>query len=297
MSYARGMQGATLPGKTVCISCGYHLAGLKNADLCPECGTPCAQSDFQDNLYDAGYPYITRLAIGSRLVLYGQYVYLFGIFARLLAAWMLIPALGAPNWFSLSIPNESGRIAMAAGSSLWVVGWFIAMPPDTSASAEKGQRTTRMIFRTTIVAAFIIHTLGFVFDHPLAIFFAVFIMTGATFITYFVTLAWMKRNAIRVGDQEFIKSIPFSKTAGVLALLLFLIAYICFIVAILTPQELLQRQPVEDSTIYIILAGLLFALGVLAGITGYFPMVHSFAKAMTQARQRAEPLQYTGTQP
>lgn len=295
MSYARGMQGVTLPSNTVCISCGYHLAGLKNADLCPECGMPCAESDFQDNLYDAGYPYIARLAIGSRLVLYGQYVYLFGVFARLLAAWMLIPALGAPNWFSLSIPNESGRIAMAAGSSLWVVGWFIAMPLDTSASAEKGQRTTRNIFRIAIVAAFVMHTLGFVFDHPLAIFFAVFVMAGATFITYFVTLAWMKRNAIRVGDPEFVKSIPFSKVAGTLAFVLFLISFSCLLLSVLASSD--DSQPTETSTTYLILAGLVLALGLLAGITGYFPMVHSFARAMTQARQRAEPLQYTGTQP
>ncbi len=296
MSYARGMQGATLPSRTVCTSCGYHLAGLKNADLCPECGTPCAQSDFRDNLYVSGYPYIARLAIGSRLVLYGQYVYLLGVFARLLAAWKLIPALGAPNWLPLSVSYESGRIALAAGSLLWVVGWFIAMPLDTSASAEKGQRTTRMIFRTAIVTAFILHTLGFVLDHPLAIFFAVFAMIGAILITYFVTLAWMKRNAIRVGDREFIKSIPFSQTASFIAMLLFLIAYTCFIVAIITPQELSQPLPVEASTIYMILAGLIFALGVLAGIIGYFPMVHSFARAMTEARQRAEPLQYTGMQ-
>jgi hypothetical protein len=38
------MTNDTIPPNTICIACGYDLAGLKETDLCPECAMSCGDS-------------------------------------------------------------------------------------------------------------------------------------------------------------------------------------------------------------------------------------------------------------
>lgn len=282
-----------LSASTICIHCGYHLVGLMSDADCPECGESCKDSLTDDNLYEADFGFISRLSLGTKLVLYGQYTYLLGVLFRVLAVWTITPGLRTPAAIPFGIPNATGRLLLAVGSTLWVVGWFIATPFDTAPGAEKEQRSTRNILRSVIVAAYILHTIGFVFDQAVVIFFAIFGMAMAGFIAYFVTLNWMKRQVMRAGDHDLVKSIRLAKLAGVLAIVLSLLSFAIFVHAARTQADT-TIDPVA-SDVYTALAGIVLLLGLVAGIAGYFPIVHSFAKAMKLAKQRAEPLQYAGT--
>jgi hypothetical protein len=282
----------TLPRNTVCLACGYHLAGLRADDVCSECGSPCAHSLLEDSIFNAGFAYISRLALGSRLVVYGQYVYLLGLLSAALAIWIQIPGIWTPKFLSILFPSTTGRVALAIGSTLWVAGWFIATPRDTSPNADNQQRTTRLILRGSILTALGLHTLGFVFLIPIAMFVAFFVMLAAAYVSYFVTLAWMRRNAARAGDLELAKSIGYARVAGVLAFVLFLISFAILLSYLGDSAKTAGSS--ELQAVYLSLIGFVLLLGLIAGIAGYFPIVHGFARTMQTARLRSEPLLFAG---
>lgn len=62
-----------------CVSCGYHLVDLKHTDNCPECGLDCKESLVEQSLYRSGAGYIKTLRRGYRNIRTGYILLLLGI--------------------------------------------------------------------------------------------------------------------------------------------------------------------------------------------------------------------------
>ena len=58
-------------GDSPCINCNYNLRGSSRADVCPECGTPVAESGVGMTLVNANRQWLRRVELGLALILAG----------------------------------------------------------------------------------------------------------------------------------------------------------------------------------------------------------------------------------
>ncbi|MDZ4828650.1 MAG: hypothetical protein SGJ09_00450 [Phycisphaerae bacterium] len=149
---------------TVCLACGYSLAGLPTDGRCPECATPVARSLRGNMLEYANPDYVRSLQRGVELVMVGTVV----------AAmwWVATPII-------MSVFVGQGRLTFDGGMKL-VVGadflgavlllagyWFLTSPDPAlrdSASDVRSRHWLRgliiFIAVTTLVGLFAILTPG-----------------------------------------------------------------------------------------------------------------------------------------
>jgi hypothetical protein len=117
-----------------CQECGYNLRGLAEDDQCPECAAPISRSTRRDLLRFADPRWLQRLALGSRLVIFGS----IGIFAAdiggLVATWLLTNR-------SMEVLETLHEVAGLVRAGLLLVvaagGWLLTTPEPGGAGPER----------------------------------------------------------------------------------------------------------------------------------------------------------------
>jgi hypothetical protein len=105
---------------TICIACGYDLAGLQSEGTCPECGTPCQNSLLADSMYYQTDKYLKRIILGSRLVT---------IAFAVIASWILVSIAGYLVGFTIPFRFVGGLLNLAL-ILLATIGWYSLTATD-----------------------------------------------------------------------------------------------------------------------------------------------------------------------
>jgi hypothetical protein len=133
-----------LKPNTICIACGYDLAGLQSEGTCPECGTPCHNSLLADSMYHQTDKYLKRIILGSRLVI---------IAFAVIASWILVSIVGFLVGFSFAFGLISGLLNLAL-ILLATIGWYSLTATDKL--GHPMSRRTRLAKTIRILAVLLV---------------------------------------------------------------------------------------------------------------------------------------------
>lgn len=136
-----------------CVSCSYNLMGLMRDSLCPECGTPVANS-LRDNLLINSSPvYLARIHKGVFLVQAGIIVMILMFIgtrlSRLIAVFVAVGTGGGLGWMYAAIFASAAAMLVIAGMSLY--GWWLLSEADPRANQNDRGESPRRIVRITVV--------------------------------------------------------------------------------------------------------------------------------------------------
>lgn len=123
-----------------CKRCGYNLRGLREENLCPECGTPVGRSTTADLLRFADPNWVGRVAAGANLLVWAL---LLGILLGCLS--------GVGGMVTGSVLPQLFVSAGLLLVSLLGVWWLTT--PDPSGIGEEQRRNPRKIVRIASVIA------------------------------------------------------------------------------------------------------------------------------------------------
>jgi hypothetical protein len=152
-----------------CLVCYYNLQGLPAAGVCPECGTPVADSLRGNLLRYSPVLFLHRLRTGISLVFWAALastlLMVLGVVARFVAAGAAAAAGGPPGggWSSLVDAVVAGLTAIISGLSIYA--WWLFSSPDPALLGQDRAESARRWLRwgvtavaVTTLAAFIVST-------------------------------------------------------------------------------------------------------------------------------------------
>lgn len=120
-----------ISGHFQCIQCGYQLAGLSPQGVCPECGTPVAESIKGDGLAFASVAYLRTIARGLSMVRW----------AVLLTVCVFIGVLMVNVFFWANLASwwaaVGARLVYLLPLGLNAVGWYMLTGNDPMLPAER----------------------------------------------------------------------------------------------------------------------------------------------------------------
>lgn len=138
-----------------CVSCSYNLMGLMGDSLCPECGTPVANS-LRDNLLINSSPvYLARIHKGVFLVQAGIIVmillFIGSMLGTMVAGFLMAAAGGGggTGWMYVVIFASAAATLVIAGMSLY--GWWLLSEADPRANDNDRGESPRRIVRITVI--------------------------------------------------------------------------------------------------------------------------------------------------
>lgn len=139
-----------------CRGCRYRLSGLREDQICPECGVPVAESLREYAYGEADVPYLRKLRLGARLALLN------------ILSWPMLASLAAEAAYRAFSGSGGSRGALLFTSSavigvcllqcLGAIGWWYITSPDNDAARILPIRRARPMVRWLRIAA----ALGFV---------------------------------------------------------------------------------------------------------------------------------------
>ncbi len=151
------VSGDTVTEDRACIQCGYSLRGLAVSGVCPECATPAARSLRGDLLMHSSRPFVTRLALGARLVWWSLALTLITPLAMLVVL-VLLGTLGMGpllGWIWLLFFFALVLVACTA-----VTGWWLLSSPDPALPEREGLLTARWTLRGASAAGVVCLLIG-----------------------------------------------------------------------------------------------------------------------------------------
>ncbi len=183
---------------TPCRRCGYNLRGLMPTSLCPECGTPIAQSLVGNLLKHADPDWLERLRFGTSLKLWN--ILLIAFF--MIAAGVLVAA-GLPD----SLITIAGLVAGALG--LWatiVITW-----QEPRIALQEDPVTLRKAIRVCAAAAFIGGVMTDIDNYGSSLLTIILLIVGSVLSLAGVFVAWgellyFRRFALRIPDYKLARS-------------------------------------------------------------------------------------------
>jgi hypothetical protein len=133
-------EGPVLTFDAWCNSCGYNLAGLPTAGLCPECGAPVEQSLKGDLLENASPAHVETLRKGVSLVLNGLLV---SVVVNVLAIPVGIVMMQYGAYWPTHLMNMVGLLV--SGVILW--GWWMFSKLDPAYTGRHDASKSRAWLR------------------------------------------------------------------------------------------------------------------------------------------------------
>jgi hypothetical protein len=136
-----------LKGDRPCLQCGYNLKGLEISGRCPECGGEVLRS-LQGNLliYSAS-AFVSKLVLGSTLVLWGLVLFCISLIGSFLAGASRVPA--NPAW--LSVFPVAMKVIPLVGSVCSLSGWWFLSAPDPALMGQDRMTSARKVLRITVI--------------------------------------------------------------------------------------------------------------------------------------------------
>ena len=131
---------ATPPAGARCLVCGYDLAGLDVAGVCPECAKPIEHSLRGNLLRYASQDYVRTLRRGAVLVFVA---WLIAVFGDLIAgiATVALRMLGVTSIAIVDVLFDVGKVAAM------LVGWWMLSSPDPAFIGVDDSRDWRVRLR------------------------------------------------------------------------------------------------------------------------------------------------------
>lgn len=203
----------TIQPGTLCIACGYSLAGLSREGVCPECATPCVKSLSPIAIYRSGIVYIRRVYLGAKAAFWAQLVLTVFCFVPL-------PFLLVSFRFSLVLIPAAYMIPFA----IWTGAWFVATPPDPIRVGGERHEAYRRSLRLLIgiLGACIVLALATMGDQTLRRTFAIGAF-GAGFGVFFLGVAYVRLLSERAGDKEAHRAMLKARNLGSWAFVMFVV--------------------------------------------------------------------------
>ncbi len=139
-----------LPPKLVdadrpCVRCSYNLRGLPRGGVCPECGTPIADSLRGDYLAFAAPEYLAAIHSGLNWVLAGVLVY-----AVALVGGVAIK-IGLGGYLSPALVGEIRRTALVIPTVILLAGYWRFTRPDPGPAGRESPTSVRRVIRASVV--------------------------------------------------------------------------------------------------------------------------------------------------
>lgn len=122
---------STIAGHFQCIQCGYQLAGLSPQGVCPECGTPVAESIKGDGLAFASVEYLRTIARGLFMVRWAVLLTVVLFIGVVLTSALLWAHL--PSWWAA----VGARLVYLLPFGLNAVGWWLLTDNDPMLPPER----------------------------------------------------------------------------------------------------------------------------------------------------------------
>lgn len=122
---------STIIGQFHCIQCGYQLAGLSPQSVCPECGTPVAESIKGDGLAFASVEYLRTIARGLSTVRWAALLTVLIFIGVVLANALLWAHL--PSWWAA----VGAKLVYLLPFGLNAVGWWLLAGNDPMLPPER----------------------------------------------------------------------------------------------------------------------------------------------------------------
>ena len=126
-----------------CIECGYNLRGLDPAGKCPECGTDVARTNRGDLLRFSNATWLSRMKLGTDLMLFAI---VFGIFGGVAVSCVGTILAAKPFMF----PDVFSVVA----SALQLISIFLITTQEPRTTYSEGNFTWRRVIRTLAVVRF-----------------------------------------------------------------------------------------------------------------------------------------------
>ena len=136
-----------------CINCGYDLAGLPRAGLCPECGTLVAQSYAPDLLENRSVEFLLQLRTGLTMVVTGILCSV-GLMLILVAIGIVIDLASQPSGVAPAWDGSAQLVGQFLGlgfSVLVLLGWWKVTTPDPSRTGVGLDVRPRQVIRIAVV--------------------------------------------------------------------------------------------------------------------------------------------------
>lgn len=128
-----------------CVRCSYNLRGLPTDGVCPECGTPVADSLRGYYLAFAAPKYLAALADGLGLVLAGIPVYATVLLGGAAATFTL------GGRFNQALIGTLCRLALLVPTALLLIGYWRFTRPDPGLTARESWTSVRRVIRASVV--------------------------------------------------------------------------------------------------------------------------------------------------
>ena len=129
-----------------CIQCAYPLKGLFFGGMCPECGTPVADSLRGDRLEFAGKSYLLNLRRGILVIIVGSG--LGSIFRLISFGSVMGTGLFGVSADVSELLTTIGQTVVTLGT-LW--GYWMFTTPDPASSQTDDDRSARQVARTCVI--------------------------------------------------------------------------------------------------------------------------------------------------
>lgn len=142
------------PGEArACRRCGYNIAGLDAAGVCPECGFEIERSLASDELKNSSPEYLASLHRGVVIILSAIIVMILITFASIgVGIALAVGGAGAggapPQWFN--VVNQGLSLLMSLALAY---GWWLFSSPDPSYTGRLDGSTARKIVRIALCVA------------------------------------------------------------------------------------------------------------------------------------------------
>ena len=143
-------------GGLLCMRCGYDLTGLASDGVCPECGTPVADSMRGNLLADRSPEYVRTLKRGLSLVLNGILLWFVVIFLTSVGTAFLGVSAGASGSAPPSFIT-SGWLTLFSGainlgfSAMILFGYWLFTARDPGDPVRDGAPTARNVLRVAVI--------------------------------------------------------------------------------------------------------------------------------------------------